>query len=390
MTQAEQDLPATAGDADPAPAAGATVPAGDATAPPAVAPAADAPVPPADAPHADAPAAGATALAGSGRGRHWLFDWGRDRRGSSTWRRGWALAVLAGLLALLLGLHRQVPNSFGNFGSLLETFLPWLGLFVPVLLVAALLRRSVTALVAVLLPAVLWFALFGGLLGDKSTGKGDFTVLTHNVEADNPDPAGTVRLVNGSGAQIVALEELTSAALPTYTNGLAASYPYHVVEGTVGLWSKYPISGTRVVDIKIGWTRAFRSQVDTPQGPLAVYVAHMPSVRVKFDGGFTADQRDHSAQALGDAIQDESLGHVLLLGDMNGTMNDRSLAPITSQLRSAQGTAGSGFGFSWPSQFPMARIDQIMSRGMQPTDSWVLPADGSDHRAIAAQYRYHR
>lgn len=114
----------------------------------------------------------------------------------------------------------------------------------------------------------------------------------------------------------------------------------------------------------------------------------MPSVRVKFDAGFTADQRDVSAQALGDAIQAEPLKKVLLLGDMNGTMNDRSLAPLTSQLRSAQGTAGSGFGFSWPSAFPMARIDQIMSRGLAPTDSWVLPADGSDHRAIAADFRY--
>ncbi|GAB2716436.1 endonuclease/exonuclease/phosphatase family protein [Kitasatospora kifunensis] len=322
--------------------------------------------------------------------RPWILDWRRDRRGSSTWRRGWLIAALALLVSVLFGFHGELPNSVGNLGSLLETFLPWLGLAVPVLLVAALLRRSATALVALLLPAVLWTVLFGGQFSDKSSGTGDFTVLTHNVDADNRDPQSTVRLVNGSGAQIVALEELTGAALPAYTSGLAANYPYHTVEGTVGLWSKYPISDTRVVDIKIGWTRAFRAQLATPKGPLAVYVAHLPSVRVKFDAGFTADQRDFSAQALGDAIQAEPLGKVLLLGDLNGTMNDRSLAPVTSQLRSAQGSAGSGFGFSWPAQFPMARIDQIMSRGMKPTDSWVLPADGSDHRAIAAEYRYNR
>ncbi|MDH6134882.1 vancomycin resistance protein VanJ [Kitasatospora sp. MAA4] len=317
------------------------------------------------------------------------WSWGPDRRGRSTWRRGRVLAALAVLIAVLLAFHAQLPNSVGNLGSLLETFLPWFGLLVvPVLLGFALWRRSATALLALLLPAAVWVNLFGGLLSDKSTGKGDFTVLTHNVEAGNTDPAGTVKLVTGSGAQIVALEELAGTALPVYESGLAAAYPYHVVEGTVGLWSKYPIADTRVVDIKIGWTRAFRTQVTTPKGPVAVYVAHMPSVRVKFDAGFTADQRDVSAQALGDAIQAEELKKVLLLGDMNGTMNDRSLAPLTSQLRSAQGTAGAGFGFSWPSAFPMARIDQIMSRGLAPTDSWVLPADGSDHRAIAADYRY--
>jgi vancomycin resistance protein VanJ len=299
-------------------------------------------------------------------------------------------AVLAVALAGLLAGHRLVPDTLGNVGSLLETFLPWAGLLVLPLLLLALLRRSVTALIALLLPVAVWTQLFGGLLEDKSGGRGDFTVLTHNVAADNRDPAGTVRLLNGSGAKIIALEELTSSALPVYTAGLAAKYPYHVVQGTVGLWSGYPISGTTVVDIRIGWTRAFRSQVDTPQGPLAVYVAHLPSVRVKFDSGFTAGRRDRSAQALGDAIQAEPLHQVLLLGDLNGTMNDRSLAPVTSQLRSAQGTAGSGFGFSWPSGFPAARIDQIMSRGLLPTDSWVLPADGSDHRAVAAAYRYNR
>ncbi|MFB9370455.1 endonuclease/exonuclease/phosphatase family protein [Kitasatospora sp. NPDC001664] len=315
----------------------------------------------------------------------------RPRRSwrSGTWRRGWIIAALAVLTTLLLVFHSSVPNGFGNLGSLLETFLPWLGLAVPVLLALALLRRSATALVAVLLPAAVWLNLFGGLLTDKSTGRGDFTVLTHNVAAANTDPAGTVKLLNDSGAQIVALEELAADGVRTYSKGLAAAYPYHVVEGTVGLWSKYPISDTRVVDIKIGWTRAFRSTVTTPQGPLAVYVAHLPSVRLKFDSGFTAGRRDVSAQALGDAIEAEPVKKVLLLGDLNGTMNDRSLAPVTSQMRSAQGAAGDGFGFSWPSGFPMARIDQILSKGgLTPTDSWVLPADGSDHRAIAAEYRY--
>ncbi|BFV59582.1 endonuclease/exonuclease/phosphatase family protein [Kitasatospora sp. CMC57] len=315
--------------------------------------------------------------------------WRTDGWRSGTWRRGWILAVLSALTAGLLAFHSTVPNAVGNLGSLLETFLPWLGLAVPVLLVLALLRRSALALVAVLLPAVLWLNLFGGLLTDKSSGKGDFTVLTHNVAAANSDPAGTVRMLNASGAQVIALEELASNAVTTYSRGLAAGYPYHVVEGTVGLWSKYPISDTRVVDIRIGWTRAFRATVTTGQGPLAVYVAHLPSVRVNFDGGFTAGQRDLSAQALGDAIEAEPLKKVLLLGDLNGTMNDRSLAPVTSQMRSAQGAAGDGFGFSWPAAFPMARIDQILSKGgLKPTDSRVLPSDGSDHLAVAADFRY--
>ncbi len=317
---------------------------------------------------------------GSRSGRRLGGRWGDGR----TWRRGWVLAVLAVLTGLLMFLHADVPNAVGNLGSLLETFLPWVGVAVPLLLLAGLLRRSATALVALVVPVVAWADLFGGLVTDKGASGGDLTVVTHNVNADNPDPAATAADIAGSGAGLVALEELTARALPAYEQGLAADYHYRAVEGTVALWSKYPLHGTRPVDIKLGWTRALRTTVSTPHGQVAVYVAHMPSVRVQLAGGFTADQRDDSATALGDAIAREPLRDVILLGDLNGTMNDRSLSPITAQLRSAQGAVGDGFGFSWPARFPMARIDQIMVKGVDPTRSWVLPSTGSDHLPVAA------
>ncbi|MEV1018813.1 endonuclease/exonuclease/phosphatase family protein [Streptomyces sp. NPDC050264] len=309
----------------------------------------------------------------------------RLRQDRGLWRRGIVLAVLAVLLALVMLLHAQIPNTIGNLGSLTETFLPWLGLFIPLLLILAFVRKSATALVALLIPTIVWFSVFGGLLTDKQAGGGDLTVATHNVNADNPDPTETAKAVAASGAQVVALEELTPQALPTYEKALAAKYPHHSVQGTVGLWSKYPLSATRPVDIKLGWTRAMRATVATPEGKVAVYVAHMPSVRVKLDSGFTASQRDKSANALGEAISDETLGKIVLLGDLNGTMNDRALTAVTSQLRSTQGAAGSGFGFSWPAAFPMARIDQIMVKGVEPVSSWTLPETGSDHLPIAAR-----
>lgn len=312
-----------------------------------------------------------------------LADRLRGDRG--IWRRGVVLAVLAVLTALLMILHAQIPNRIGNLGSLMETFLPWLGLLVPVLLVAALVRRSATALIALLLPTVVWANLFGGLLIGKSGAGGDLTVATHNVNAENPDPEGTAREIVESGADVVALEELKASAVPTYEKALAATYKYHSVQGTVGLWSKYPLRGSGPVDIRMGWTRAMRSTVTTPHGEIAVYVAHLPSVRVKLHAGFTANQRDDSADALGEAIAGERIDRVVLLGDLNGTMNDRSLNAVTSQMRSTQGAAGDGYGFSWPAAFPMARIDQIMVKGVEPKSSWTLPRTGSDHLPIAAR-----
>ncbi|MFE2377770.1 endonuclease/exonuclease/phosphatase family protein [Streptomyces sp. NPDC059398] len=313
---------------------------------------------------------------------------GRWRGDRGIWRRGIVLACFAVLLTLTMLFHARIPNDIGNLGSLTETFLPWLGVVgVPVLLILALLRRSATALIVLLLPVIVWLNTFGGLISHKSAAGGDLVVATHNVNADNPDPVGTAKKVAASGADVVALEELASGKAPVYEKALASTYPYHAVEGTVGLWSKYPMGDTEPVNIRLGWTRAMRATVATPKGRVAVYVAHLPSVRVKLDAGFTASQRDQSADALGAAIKREPMHDVVLLGDLNGTMNDRSLDAVTSQMRSTQGAAGNGFGFSWPARFPMARIDQIMVRGADPVSSWTLPSTGSDHLPIAARLK---
>jgi vancomycin resistance protein VanJ len=229
-----------------------------------------------------------------------------------------------------------------------------------------------------------WLHLFGGLLSDKSHPGGDLTVASHNVGADNPDPVGTARDLAASGADVLALQELTEQARGTYEKELSTAYPYHTVQGTVGLWSKLPLSDTQPVDVRMGSTRALRTSVATDHGPLAVYVAHLGSVRVNPRAGLSTGQRDAGAQALGNAIAADRHERVMLLGDLNGTMDDRAFAGITSQLRSVQDVAGDGFGFSWPAPFPVARIDQILVRGVEPESSWVLPATGSDHRPVAA------
>jgi vancomycin resistance protein VanJ len=322
--------------------------------------------------------------AGSGTWRAGIRQAIRIGSRPGPWKRGLVLAALALLLGLFMLLHAKIPNRTGNLGSLVETFLPWFGLFIPVLLAGALWRRSASAAVALLLPVMVWLNLFGGLLRDKSHPGSDLTVASHNVSADNPDPVGTARDLAASGADVLALQEMTEQARGTYERELAKAYPYHTVRGTVGLWSKLPLSGTRPVDITMDSPRALRTTVATDQGPLAVYVAHLGSARVLPRAGFWTASRDAGADVLGNAIAAERNERVVLLGDLNGSMDDRAFAGITSQMRSAQDAAGDGFGFSWPASFPVARIDQILVRGVEPEGSWVLPATGSDHRPVAA------
>ncbi|MFC9581953.1 endonuclease/exonuclease/phosphatase family protein [Streptomyces yangpuensis] len=299
--------------------------------------------------------------------------------------RGRVLAPLALLTAAVLAFHSAVPNAVGRLGSLLEAFLPWLGLAVPVLFVAALARRSAVTLVSLLLPLVTWVWLFGGLLLPAEGGPHHLTVVQHNVSDENPDPAGTAAALAAAAPELIALEELTPPALPVYAAALAPRYPYYAVEGTVGLWSTYPLTGVRRLDIKPagigeGWSRGLRAGVTTPQGEIAVYVAHLPSVRIR-PSGFASQLRDESALLLGAAVAAEPVDRVVLLGDLNGTVDDRGLAPLTSRM----GAPRRGFALSWPASFPVSRIDQVLVRSAGVAGIRTLPATGSDHLPVVAR-----
>ncbi|WP_435867377.1 endonuclease/exonuclease/phosphatase family protein [Streptomyces werraensis] len=299
-------------------------------------------------------------------------------------------AVLAVLTAGLLAFHRTVPNTPGRVGSLLESFLPWLGLAVVPLLVYGLVRRTPVVLVAVLLPVAAWTRLFGDLLLPADpAGPRDLVVVQHNVSDINPDPADTARALAGSGADLIALEELVPDALPAYERVLAARYPHHVVRGTVGLWSRHPLSGARTLDIKPAdltgpWSRGLRAVAATPHGEVAVYVAHLPSVRI-VPRGMTSGRRDESAVRLGREVAAEPVGRVVLLGDLNGTVDDRGLEPLASRLEVPR----RGFAFSFPAGLPLVRIDQVMARSATVAGIGTLPATGSDHLPVRARIALH-
>ncbi|MEU0190754.1 endonuclease/exonuclease/phosphatase family protein [Streptomyces afghaniensis] len=293
------------------------------------------------------------------------------------WFVGGGLGV-AGLLAL----HSAVPNAVGRLGSLLETFLPWLGVAVPLLGCLAVLRRSVAGLLACLVPGAAWLWMFGGLWFSSSPESYDLTVVQHNVADDNADPAGTARALRATLADLVAVQELTTAWRPLFQDVLGASHPHRAVHGTVGLWSAHPLSDVRPVDIRPegfpgSWQRALRATVSAPGGQIAVYVVHLPSVRLG-PTGFASAARDESAALLGARIADDAADRLLVVGDLNGTVQDRGLGPLTSRLHAPS----SGFAFSWPASLPVARIDQVLGRGVEVAEVSALDATGSDHRPV--------
>jgi len=300
------------------------------------------------------------------------------------WRPAWPVTVLALLVMALLEFHEQVPNV-GNLGSLIETFLPWLGLAVLPLAPIAILRRAPLAMASVAALTALWLVLFATTLWPKGSDAGDLRVVTHNVSALNTSNQKTAESLLDADPDLIAIEEIAGAAQGILSDAFAQDYPHTADGGTVGLWSKYPISSSERLDLGLSWPRALRAVVDTDQGQVAVYVVHLASVRVGVLG-FQSSQRDVALRLLADEVAADPVRQVIVMGDFNGSSYDRALTPLLDEVRSAQRIAGRGFGFTWPAQFPMARIDQILVRGLQPRSAWVMDRTGSDHRPVAATF----
>jgi vancomycin resistance protein VanJ len=294
-----------------------------------------------------------------------------------------SVVLLALVVTAALAFHRAVPNIAG-FGSVLDTAAPLLLLAVPLLILGAVLARTKVAVVAALVPLLVWVFLFGrAWLPKGDAGTTEMRVASQNVNAANPDPTATAGAVVATDADVVALVEVSDGVREPVAETMAAHYDHHVRVSTVELWSKYPIVDYAPVDTALGWERALRAEVETPQGDVAVYAVHLGSARP----GVTAT-RDRSMSALADAVARDPARRLVVLGDLNTAITDRAIAPLREHVRDAQADAGRGPGATWPAKLPVIRPDQILYRGLTATASTVVRTPATDHRAVVAGFNF--
>lgn len=293
--------------------------------------------------------------------------------------------VVTGLAALAVGAlllwHGLLPDT-GGAASLLESFLPWLGVLLALLGLAALLRLSLIAGVCVALAAAAWWSQFGeAALPAPTAGAPAVTVVSENIRAANPQAGAIAADLAARRPDVIVLEEVDEPSRDAVAPALAARYPYAEVVGTVGVWSRYPLSGPEGLDLGLGWARALRVDIATPGKATRLYAVHAASVRPG-----EHDQRDEMLGALARAVAADRSARLVVAGDLNTASTDRTLAPLLRELHEDPDTA-LGLGFTWPSAFPLARLDHVLTRGFATVSSAVLPANGSDHRGIEVGLR---
>lgn len=291
-------------------------------------------------------------------------------------------AVLGAALALVLMSHALVPDVAG-LGLIVDTALPWLGLAVPLLLVGAFIARSRAAVASAVLAAIVWCLVFVPSVVPLSwtappASDSQLTVASQNVEAGSGTAADSAAALAATGADVVALQEMDAESREAAGSVLDEVYPHRYGVGTVGVWSVYAIENAQMLDLGLGWKRGLAADLETPSGPVSIYVVHAASARPAAN-----DERDVMLANLGEHLGRDENTRVVAIGDFNAGSSDRALGDVTAQLSEANQTDG-GFGFTWPAGAPIVRLDHVFQRGMEVVTNTTMQVGGGDHLAVIA------
>ena len=270
---------------------------------------------------------------------------------------------------------------------------PYLLIGAPVAAVSFGIQRNwplLAAAVAVTVAAVVvQLPLFRKVTAPSGTA---LRFMSANLRYGRAEAEPVVRYAE-EGADIVALQELTPAALSRLeAAGLDRMFPHRALRemdepGGVGIWSRYPITDVRIDDGF--WLGMLTADIQVPgaRTTTRVMTVHLsapwpdPLQGWRDDLARLADTLLKTARA--------SSGPVLLAGDLNATPDMREFRRLLRQgYHDAGAQAGAGVVRTHPADIvapPVFAVDHILTRGYVATSVRTLQIPGSDHRALLAQ-----
>lgn len=319
-------------------------------------------------------------------------DLNRPQRRRRAGRRRWVWwLALVGLVAVCVPVAARLAGWESGPLAWLVALTPWVTLASVAGCGLAVLGRSWTLSVvaaAITLLGVTWLVPL--YTATPAAGDTVLTVATINLAYGHADADAVARLVEDHAVDVLAVEELTPAAVEALRDaGIDEVMPYSVLApergytGT-GLWSRLPLEQPATVNALS--SRAVSAAVDVGDESVDVYAIHPEAPALRSHPRWSADL-DRLASLLG-----EQTGGVIVAGDFNTTRDHEAFRRIEALgYADAADQAGAGFLPTFPEGSaigPLVAIDHVVTRDVDFVARTVTTVSipGTDHRALVVEY----
>jgi vancomycin resistance protein VanJ len=317
-----------------------------------------------------------------------------------------ALIIYSVLIALWLLLRLLFKDSLWWL-ALINSYVLWLFLPIPVLLMAGWLSRQVKRpLLLLLFPIGVFIWLYGALFWPNSLQEGGengrtLTAMSYNILFTNQNVEAITDVILAAKADIVALQEVTRQHSAGLNTRLIETYPYQIIpppvsqNTNVALFSKYPIEQLFEFDFPPRHM-GIHALIDLDGQPIHVFAAHLlPNGLLNLDNQSIAAQARQrytlrmvevtNLQLEMSTISDP----ILFLCDCNLTETSQAYARLDSFLQDSFREVGWGFGFTafvpTTGVPPANRIDYVWHSGeLTAVSTHVGERGESDHFPIIA------
>jgi vancomycin resistance protein VanJ len=277
-------------------------------------------------------------------------------------------------------------------------YLPQLLFLVPILVAAGLaflLRRwrTLVGQAAVALLCV-WLLFSGGYRLPSLAQRGDLRVMSWNVMGLEGNPHGVLSQIQHAVPDVVLLQEVRRVRGSDPVTWLTRRLPgWHAVRGgDVAILSPHPLALPHRILLEtpsLGRV-ALETSVRIRNQPVEVVTVHFNTgvSRPSHERAWNHPRRSMIEGAAVRKEQADNLSHlvrslgrpIIVGGDFNSPPDTYACSRMAEQLQSAFTAAGSGFGWSFPSNHPLLRIDHLFaSSELRILDCRVLPTSASDH-----------
>lgn len=308
-------------------------------------------------------------------------------------RRSLVWIVIAVVLAVPAVVLPHLDLPAGGVIPIAQSLLPAgaLGLLV-VAVVAAVSRAWIgaTVLVAGAVLSVLPVLNAGATGASDCTGSTPLTVLSFNAKFAGADPRQLADLIRDAGADVVILVETDEHLIGQilHGQGLAETLSYrtkqvstNAYKGSVIL-SAYPLSAE--ADIPGSVFEQVSAVAALPDGSaVRVAAVHPPPPVGQPEDWYKA------VTAIDEWIQATSDPRLVVAGDFNSSFSHPVFRRLAEGLATAARAAGPIPWPTWPQEKPVpafTAIDHVLARGAVPTGWDSAYIEGSDHRAVIANW----